>query len=279
MLKRENINIRDPFVLTVPEEKCYYLYGTTSMQLGPRLEAFRTSDLVNFEEPVSLFDIPDNFWGTTLFWAPEVKKHQGVYYLTTTLMNPVTKVKGTQILRSLSPTGPFEAIANAPATPRQWASLDGTLWWENGQPWMVFCHEWGQVGDGTIERLQLSDDLTHAVGEPVTLFRGSQAPWSVEYNSEGFVGYVTDGPFLFYDRQNRLSLLWSSFNQAGYSMGVARSTDGTLSGEWVHDAEPIISGRGGHGMIFDTLNHERFLTYHSPNDKLQERAIFEPFPL
>jgi GH43 family beta-xylosidase len=243
MLKRENINIRDPFILPVPEEKCYYMYGTTSMHKAPGLEVFRTTDLENFEEPVTIFQLPDNFWGTTLFWAPEVKKFNGYYYLTTTLMNPVTREKGTQIMRSLSPAGPFEAIVNSPATPMQWACLDGTLWWENGQAWMVFCHEWGQIVDGTIERIPLSDDLTHAVGEPVTLFHASEAPWSVEYNSEGFTGYVTDGPFLFYDRQNRLTMLWSSFNKDGYSMGLAHSDDGTLTGRWLHDPEPVISGR------------------------------------
>lgn len=279
MLKREEINIRDPFVLTVPEENCYYMYGTTSMFLGPRLEVFRSLDLENFEEPVQLFTIPEKFWGTELFWAPEVKKYNGLYYLTTTLMDPATRIKGTQVMYSKSPAGPFQAVANAPATPLEWASLDGTLWWEDGKPWMIFCHEWGQVGDGTIERIPLTDDLTAAAGEPVTLFHASEAPWCVEYNSEGFRGYVTDAPYLFYDRNNRLSMLWSSFSKDGYSIGVAYSSDNTLIGKWMQEDTPIISGRGGHGMIFEKLNGERYLAFHGPNDAHKERAIFTPFNL
>ena len=34
-------------------------------------------------------------------------------------------------------------------TPDGWQSLDGTLYVDrSGKPWMVFCHEWLQVGDG-----------------------------------------------------------------------------------------------------------------------------------
>ena len=144
---------------------------------------------------------------------------------------------------------------------------------------MVFCHERGQIVDGTIERMPLTRDLKAPAGPPVTLFHASQAPWCVEYNSEGFIGYVTDGPFLFHDRKNRLTLLWSSFSKDGYSMGLAHSSDGTLTGNWTHEAQPLISGRGGHGMVFDSLDGKRLLAYHGPNENHKERAVFEPFSL
>lgn len=32
MLKRENIRIRDPFIYTDHENKCYYMYGTTALE-------------------------------------------------------------------------------------------------------------------------------------------------------------------------------------------------------------------------------------------------------
>ena len=31
MLKREEIRIRDPFIFTDTENKCYYMYGTTDL--------------------------------------------------------------------------------------------------------------------------------------------------------------------------------------------------------------------------------------------------------
>ena len=47
-------------------------------------------------------------------------------------------------------------------------SLDGTLYVDrSGKPWMVFCHEWLQVGDGQICAIPMSDDLGEAIGDPV----------------------------------------------------------------------------------------------------------------
>jgi hypothetical protein len=39
-------------------------------------------------------------------------------------------------------------------------TLDGTLWVEDELPYMVFCHEWVQIKDGTVESVRLKDDLS-----------------------------------------------------------------------------------------------------------------------
>lgn len=56
MLKREDIRIRDPFVLTDIKNRCYYMYGTTDLLdndlcVGNTFSVYRTADLINFEEP------------------------------------------------------------------------------------------------------------------------------------------------------------------------------------------------------------------------------------
>jgi len=38
-------------------------------------------------------------------------------------------------------------------------AFDGTLWVEEGQPYMIYCHEWVQVEDGTMELVELAPDL------------------------------------------------------------------------------------------------------------------------
>ena len=60
-----------------------------------------------------------------------------------------------------------------------------------GDPRMVFCHEWVQIQNGTVEAMRLTSDLKCAAGEPVTLFHGSDAPWSKPWAENN---YVTDGP-------------------------------------------------------------------------------------
>ena len=66
-------------------------------------------------------------------------------------MPPYT-LRATQIFEAKRPEGPFLPIGDKlPATPTDEMALDGTLWVENGRPYMVYCHEWVQIGDGAMK--------------------------------------------------------------------------------------------------------------------------------
>jgi arabinan endo-1,5-alpha-L-arabinosidase len=149
-------------------------------------------------------------------------------------------------------------------------ALDGTLHVEEGQPWMVFCHEWVQISDGTMNAVRLAEDLSRPLGEPILLFGASEAPWchSIQPGK-----YVTDGPCLYRLKTGKLLLLWSSFTERGYAVGVARSETGTVRGPWRHDPKPLYEG-GGHCMIFQSLDTRPMLVLHEPNKSPLERAKF-----
>src|SRR5579871_5804229 len=118
-----------------------------------------------------------------------------------------------------SPQGPFLPISAKPVTPADWECLDGTFFVDaHDQPWMVFCREWVQVGDGEIWATRLSADLTSAADTPHLLFRASEASWTQELNSKGRKGYVTDGPSLHRLTNGTLIMLWSSFGAGGYTV-------------------------------------------------------------
>ena len=158
--------------------------------------------------------------------APEVHVYRGRYFLFASFKAQGV-CRGTQILVAESPLGPFRPVSTKPVTPPDWECLDGTLFvTEDGNPWMLFCHEWVQVGDGEICALPLSKDLVSAAGEPTMLFRASQAPWIQQYESKGRKGYVTDGPWQHRLPGGELLMLWSSFSGDGYTIGVARSRSG-----------------------------------------------------
>jgi arabinan endo-1,5-alpha-L-arabinosidase len=135
---------------------------------------------------------------------------------------------------------------------------------------MVFCHEWVQVGDGEICAMPLSNDLKTSVGEPVLLFRASEAPWVVEVGKEP-KGRVTDGPFLHRTSDGTLLMLWSSFGEEGYKLAVARSESGRITGPWTHESKPIYENDGGHAMIFRTFEGKLMLILHQPNRGPDER--------
>ena len=262
-MQRENIQIRDPFILPVAVTQEYYLFGTTDKDCwnapGEGFDYYRSLDLETWEGPFPAFRPEADFWGTKNFWAPEVHVWQGRYYMLATFKAP-RHYRGTQILKADRPEGPYTPLTRTPVTPLDWECLDGTLYVDPaGKPWIVFCHEWVQIHNGAICAMRLTADLKEAVGRPVFLFNASEAPWVRESDwpekdaKYQFPTYVTDGPFLHRLSDGTLIMLWSSLGSEGYAMGVSRSESGQILGPWHQDSEPIWAEDGGHGMIFKTL--------------------------
>lgn len=272
-LALSDIHLRDPFILPVPEMGRYYLYGTGwRLPGGPGFMVYSSADLLQWEGPKAAFTAPEGFRSDN-YWAPEVHSWKGRYVMFATFLprNP-NRLRGTWALVSDSPEGPFSLTGTEAVTPPDWYALDGTLYVDRvGQPWMVFCHEWVQVQDGEICAVRLSEDLTHAVGEPILLFHASEAPWKRQYGPNDRKTYVTDGPFMYRNSRGELLMLWSSFGPGGYKEAVARSTSGEITGPWVQEAEPIVGNDAGHGMVFRRFDGQLMLVLHQPNRGPLER--------
>lgn len=281
----DDIQIRDPFLLSLPDSGEYLLFGSTDKNIwsGPAtgFDCYRSKDLASWEGPFPAFRPSSDFWSQEQYWAPEVHQYQGRFFMLATFTAP-GRLRGTQILSAERPEGPYQPWSEGPVTPLNWQCLDGTLHVDQeGTPWMVFCHEWKQVHDGAILAQRLTEDLRRAEGVPVFLFSASDAPWSraldvPSVRDREFPVYVTDGPFLFRLTSGRLIMLWSSFGDDGYAMGIARSESGTVLGPWIQEPEALWSANGGHGMIGRTLDGGLFLTLHQPNNSPDERAAFFP---
>jgi GH43 family beta-xylosidase len=281
-LKTSDIQIRDPFVFV--EDGCYYLFGSTDKDIwkgaGVGFDMYRsTGDMGDFDGPFPVFRPPPHFWSDKNFWAPEVHKYQGAYYMFATF-KPRDGRRGTAVLKSAAVTGPYEPYSRGPVTPPEWECLDGTLFVEDGVPWLVFCHEWVQAVDGEICAARLSPDLRTLDGQVTVLFRASSAPWAAPLKSRTDKvippgSYVTDGPFLWKTVDDGLLLLWSSFGDDGaYRIGVAKSESGMLCGPWRQSVQPLYAADGGHGMVFRALSGQLYLTIHTPNKTPCERPFF-----
>lgn len=276
MLRKEDIQMRDPFVLRRDDERMYYLYGSTDPDIwkGKAIgfDVYRSRDLTQWEGPFPAFRPAPGFWSDTNYWAPEVHAYRGKYYMFATFKADGV-CRGTQALVADHPLGPFLPHSDGPLTPRDWECLDGTLWIDDaGAPWLVFCREWVQVVNGTVCALPLSPELDRAAGEPVLLFSAKDAAW-VEPVKNG-AGYVTDGPYAYTCAGGELLLLWSSFRQGRYALAVARSQSGGILGPWTHEAEPLYENDGGHGMIFRSFDGRTMLALHTPNRTPDERPVF-----
>ncbi len=278
MWKREEIRIRDPFVLPDKAAGLYYLYGTTALRegvdAGDTFSAYTSRDLETFDGPFTVFDGGKiGFWSDRDFWAPEVHKYEGRYYLLGSFKAEGRR-RATQILVADTPLGPFAPLTDSPITPPDWECLDGTLWVEDGTPYLVFCHEWVQTENGEMCALPLTRDLKAPAGPVVLLFKASDDP-AVDSFAAGEKKHcrITDGPFLFRE-EGKLKMIWSSM--AGGKYAVLEASADRLTGKWTHGGSRFAFD-GGHAMLFEDFGGVRRISLHHPNTPPEERAVFLPF--
>jgi len=283
--------LHDPYILAHKATRTYYLYNGA----GPRLlggqragvVAYKSKDLLHWDGPYTVFEVPDGLWADPGegVWAPEVHLYRGRYYLLATLHNsrkplkytdedklPVYNgkkakphMRGTQIFVSDTPDGPFVPLGDSPTPPSDFMTLDGTLFVEDGVPYMVYAHEWLQVLDGTMEAVPLKPDLTARTGEPFLLFKASEAPWITDQGkkSDKLPTYVTDGPCLYRTRKGKLLMLWSSYRDGLYVETLAYSTTGKLRGPW-KQGDVLVGNDSGHGMLFESFDGKLMMVLHQP---------------
>ena len=282
LLATGEFRIRDPFVLA--ENGTYYLYEAKPWSGGRGVNAFTSKDLKSWTPKVPVMELPETN-ACIAVWAPEVHKHNGAFWLFTTLTfspdpsRPMRKMlqdgykgaepqpRGVWVFRSDSPLGPFKPVKEGSVTPAEWMCLDGTLWVEDGKPWMVFCHEWVQTGNGRMMAAPLSEDFSRFTAEPVELFRASDALGGK---------FVTDGPFLYRSKSGGLRMIWSNLVEGkGYSVIQCRSKTGKVTGPWYMHT-PLYTRDGGHGMLFRTFEGQLMLTLHQPNSTPNERMRLYP---
>ena len=144
---------------------------------------------------------------------------------------------------------------------------------------MVYCHEWVQIRDGGMNLVELKPDLSERNGEITRLFHASSAPWSTGSDPEHpeRSTYVTDGCFLYQTKNKNLLMIWSSFMNGEYAIGIAKSSTGKITGPWIQQSEPLFDKNGGHGMIFRSFDGKLYITFHQPNSPagLERAKLFE----
>lgn len=266
----DSIRLSDPCILADKNTSMYYMTGT-----GGKL--WKSKDLKRWSGPYTVAKTDSESWmgKNPMIWAAELHAYKGKYYYFATFTNRDVKidtVKGNVIERRAShvlvsdrPDGPYVPMKDSVYLPANKPTLDGTFWVDaDNKPYMIYCYEWLQNWDGTIESIELKSDLSGSIGEGKLLFRASESPWSRE-KEDGVdkPNKVTDGPWLFRTQTGRLGMIWTSWIYNVYTQGVAYSQSGTLAGPWLQDKNPITPPNFGHGMLFQTLEGKWLMSVHS----------------
>jgi hypothetical protein len=309
-MRLPDMPLHDPFIVPDTDTGLYHLYtsshgftaghsGAFAGVDGVGTMVYRSPNLKDWAEPVQVFsaNAQDEPWARHGAWAPEVHRYGSHWYLFTTLHDedqrlpvpdqgayclpvPLANYRRSTIVAIADAlTGPFTMLRpEAPNLPPELMTLDGTLFIDDdGAPWMVYANEWLQRIDGTIEAYPLTADLSTVAGQPLLLFRGSEAHWLTRDMPAGvphqIVPYVTDGPQLYRAPGGALVCLWSTYEKN------RASTDGTLSGDYVQtyaiadsgrlegpwrQGEPLVRQDSGHGMLFETFEGQLMMVLHRP---------------
>ena len=267
----DSIRLSDPCILADKNTSTYYMTGSGGL-------LWKSRDLRIWTGPYSVTKTDPNSWmgSRPMIWAAELHYYKGKYYYFATFTNRSVKidtVKGNVIERrachvlvSDKPGGPYIPMKDSIYLPPDKPTLDGTFWVDkNGKPYMVYCYEWLQNRNGTIEKIELKSDLSGTIGKGKVLFHASDSPWSKERDENGNIvpNKVTDGPWLFKTQTGKLGMLWSSWVFDKYTQGVAYSESGTLDGPWTQQKEPITPPNFGHGMLFRTFDGKLLMSVHS----------------
>lgn len=293
MLKTENIRIRDPYVVEHDGE--YYMYSSTNEGQGGdafpkdklQMIVYKSYDLVNWSEPKAVFTYTPSVRSklVTELWAPEVHLYRDKYYAFMSFKNHTGK-RGTYIAVSDRPDGEFTLLSETPQTPEENSCIDGTLYVEDGTPYIVYSLDWPHhfvesegAYVGEIWARELSEDLSRGIGEPFRLFSSNEAPISkktphvLEYMGNTVTRYGSDAPFLSRLSDGTLLVTWSPYLQDTYVVLGAVSENGKIRSSYRHLERPIFDGNGGHAMFLRSSDGAFRMCIHCPEKEGEERLL------
>ncbi len=259
-------NIRDPFILLEGDK--YYLTGTTPPYWDGKSEGvmlWSSDDLLNWKEERIILHrntAKSDSWFRDYWWAPEIHKKNGKFYLTVNCRNDELDIGQNPLIAVSDEIDGEYTVLNADKPIFSNEDYEKGLYpCPNGNDANLFTDSDGKTyittcwGNG-IFLYEINLDSITLVGEPVVVVEASQNGWDTK-NEGQFIIKHNDIYYCFY----------SSFTRS-YEVGVAYSKN--IRGPWIKDERnPIITPFGveglrhsGHNCIFTDKQGRMWTAYH-----------------
>ncbi|MDR1623932.1 MAG: glycoside hydrolase family 43 protein [Tannerellaceae bacterium] len=248
-----NLFLADPTIF--PDNGTYYLYGTNSPE-GFRV--YTSGDLIHWSVPAqdSLALRKGESYGEEGFWAPQVFRHNGQYYMAYTANENIA------IAVSNHPAGPFRQNKLAPieAPTRQ---IDPYVFFDDDGK--IYLYHVRLAGGNRIFVAEMTGDLMAIKEETAKECIVAASEWE---NTQKTDWTVAEGPTVL--KHNGLYYLFYSandFRNIDYAVGYAVAH--SPYGPWEKTTDsPIISRHligykgTGHGDFFRDKNGDRKYVFH-----------------
>ena len=264
-------HIGDPFVMYDSERNQYFMYCT-----GGKFRCWSSDDMVEWTAHGDSYAVTEKSFGTERYWAPEVVKHNGTYYMVYSAARMVGEQRRHSIglAASKTPTGPFTDVYDHPLFAPDYSVIDADLFFDDdGRVYLYYsrdCSENYVDGKRTSQTygIELKPDLSDTVGEPV-LLATPVSPWERKSGDTTW----NEGPCVF-KKDGVYYLLFTAnyYASVHYCVGYATS-DSPLGKFSKAKQNPILVGDGiytsgtGHCNITTSPDgSELYMIYHSHSD-------------
>ena len=280
----------DPFILYDADSDLYYMYGTGGVDKG--FLSYSSRDLQEWKKEGQVYSAAqEKGWGTKDFWAPEVYKWDGKYYLFYSAHwkeNPHAEFENYKIGVAVSdkPTGPFLDVTGSPLFDPGYPIIDANVYVaDDGKKYLYYsrcCYKhpvksaiasWAkqeglfeEVEESWVYGIELKADLSGVVGKPKLLLRppinndDPQAEWESRSVSHREVNRRwTEGSFTF-KHEDIYYMMYSANHFAGAHYAVGYATAKSPLGPYIKSANnPILEKNTHQGGSVSGTGHNSVL--------------------
>lgn len=246
------IRLADPSIFY--ERGTYYLYGTGG---SDGFNVFTSTNLSDWRKADTKALNKGSCFGTKGFWAPQVIKHQGKYFMAYTANEQVA------LAQSRSPLGPFVQAEKQPIT-LAGKHIDPFVFTDaNGDLYLYFV----RLQNGNrIFVARLKNDLSDIDISTVKECIHAESGWE---NTADDSWPVTEGPTVIkIDKLYYLFYSANDFRNINYAVGYATSTS-PLGPFTKYVQNPILSKKqtgqngSGHGDVFTAKDGKWYFVFHT----------------
>ena len=311
-----NVKLGDPYVM-LASDGTYYMYGTDETGTIEGFGAYSSDDLQNWKSVGQVYQgNKADSWTLKNFWAPEVYEKNGKYYMFFSAdwkYNPTNEGENFRIGVAVAdkPIGPFTDLMNKPLFDYGYPVIDANVLEYKGKSYLYYsrcCYKnpvesevanWAreknlfqEIEESWVYGVEISDDFTHTIGEPVLLLQppklmsDKQAAWESYSVTSGEVNRRwTEGSYAF-AHKNKIYMMYSAnfFGGANYAIGYATSNN-PLGPFIKADDNPIlqkntdkggiVSGTGHNSVTWSKNKKQMYCVYHGRiEQKGHDRVVF-----